>query len=451
MEPLQRLSRRRFVALSSALLATGCSGAGAVSLGDARRELRVAVVSNPQMKDMQRLVDEFERLHPELRVRFVTLPENQARDKITQSVATESGQFDVVMVSNYETPIWAANGWLLDLEPHIRATPGYDPQDVLPPIRSSLTYRGRMHAAPFYGEGSLLMYRKDLFAQAGLRMPPRPSWREVADLAARLDDRAAGRSGICLRGLPGWGEVMAPLNTVLNAFGGRWFDPGWNAQLTSPEVRAGVGFYVDLVRRHGQPGASGHGFTECLTQFSQGDSAMLYDATSAAGTLEDPSDSAVAGRIGYVPAPTGPARKSSWLYSWALAIPTTAERPQDAWAFVAWATSKEYVRTVARRIGWQNLPPGSRSSTYEHPEYQRAAGGFAGPSLEAISTADQDHPTAAPAPYVGLQFLRIPEFVDVGTLVSQQVSAAIAGSKSVDEALEQCQRYAESVGEAYRR
>lgn len=445
-----RVSRRRFVALSSALLATGCSGAGALSAGDGRRELRVAVVSNPQMKDMQRLVDEFERLHPDLRVRFVTLPENQARDKITQSVSTESGQFDVVMVSNYETPIWAANGWLLDLEPYIRATPGYDAQDFLAPIRSSLTYQGRMHSVPFYGEGSLLMYRKDLFEQAGLRMPQRPGWHEVADLAARLDDKPAGRSGICLRGLPGWGEVMAPMNTVLNAFGGRWFDPEWNPQLTSPEVREGVGFYVDLVRRYGQTGASGHGFTECLTQFSQGDSAMMYDATSAAGTLEDPSDSKVSGRIGYVSGPTGPAGKSSWLYSWALAIPNTAERPEDAWTFLSWATSKAYMRTVARRIGWQNLPPGSRQSTYDIPEYQRAAGEFAGPSLAAISTADQDHPTAQPSPYVGLQFLRIPEFVDLGTLVSQQVSAAIAGSKTVDEALRQCQRYAETVGESYR-
>jgi sorbitol/mannitol transport system substrate-binding protein len=445
------VSRRQFVALSSALLATGCSGAGAMSAGDGRRELRVAVVSNPQMKDMQKLVNEFERLNPDLRVRFVTLPENQARDKITQSVATESGQFDVVMVSNYETPIWAGNGWLQDLEPHIARTPGYDRDDIIAPIRNSLTYQGRLHAVPFYGEGSLMMYRKDLFEQAGLQMPQQPTWEQIAEFAEELDDKGAGRSGICLRGLPGWGECMSPVNTVLNAFGGRWFDPAWNAQLTSPEVRRGVGFYVDLVRRHGQVGASGHGFTECLTQFSQGDAAMMYDATSAAGTLEDPSDSTVAGRIGYVRAPLGPAEPSSWLYTWALAVPNTCERPEDAWRFLAWATSKDYVKVVGRRKSWQALPPGSRTSTYQLPEYQRAASVFAGPSLEAISTADQDHPTARPAPYVGLQFLRIPEFVDLGTLVSQQISAAIAGSKPVDEALQQSQRYAETVGETYRR
>lgn len=434
----------------SVLLTAGCAGAGALGFGDERRTVRIAVVANPQMEDMQQLAVEFEREHPELRLRFVTLPENQARDKITQSVATESGQFDVVMVSNYETPIWAANGWLTDLEPYIARTPGYERDDIIAPVRSGLSYEERMHAAPFYGEASLLMYRKDLFEQAGIRMPERPTWQQVADFSARLDDDA-GRSGICLRGLPGWGQVMAPLDTVINAFGGRWFDPRWQAQLTSPEVRRAVSFYVDLVREHGQPGASSSGFTECLTRFSQGNSAMMYDASAAAGTLEDPSESEVVGNVGYAPAPTGPAGQSSWLYSWALAIPKTTEVPEDAWKFVSWATSKEYVRMVGERIGWENLPPGTRRSTYEIPEYQRVASAFADPTRSAIETADQESPTSLPVPYVGLQFLRIPEFVDLGTLVSQQMSAAVAGTKTVDEALRQSQRYAETVGESYQR
>lgn len=446
-----RAGTRGLALFASVLLTAGCAGAGAIGSGDGRRTVRVAVVSNPQMEDMQELTGEFERQHPDLRLRFVTLPENQARDKITQSVSTESGQFDVVMVSNYETPIWAANGWLTDLEPRMAGTAGYDKADILDPIRKSLSYQDRMYAAPFYGEASMLMYRKDLLAQAGIPVPERATWQQVADAAAKLDDEAAGRSGICLRGLPGWGQVMAPLNTVINAFGGRWFDPQWQAQLTSPEVRQAVQFYVDLVRQHGEPGASSSGFTECLTRFSQGQSAMMYDASAGAGTIEDKSESTVSGKVGYAPAPTGPARQSSWLYSWALAIPKTTERPDDAWKFISWATSKEYVRTVGEKIGWENLPPGTRQSTYDTPEYQRAASSFAGPTLQAINSTDQDHPTSQPAPYVGLQFLRIPEFVDVGTLVSQQMSAAVAGSKTVDEALRQSQRYAQTVGESYQR
>ncbi len=437
--------------LASVLLTAGCAGAGTIGSGDGRRVLRVAVVSNPQMEDMQQLAGEFERLHPDLRLRFISLPENQARDKITQSVATGSGQFDVVMVSNYETPIWAANGWLHDLDPRMTATPGYDKDDFIPSIRDSLSYRGHMYAAPFYGETALLNYRKDLFAQAGLTMPENPTWQQVRDMAAKLDQGEGGRAGICLRGLPGWGEVMAPLNTMINSFGGRWFDPQWNAQLTSPQVREAAHFYTDLVRDYGEPGASSTGFSECLTEFGQGNAAMMFDSTSSAGTLEDPEESNVAGKVGYANAPTGPGgKKASWLYTWSLAVPKTAERPDDAWNFISWATSKQYLKTVGERLGWQNLPPGSRRSTYEMPQYQQAAAAFAQPTLRGISQADQTRPSSQPTPYEGLQFVRIPEFVDLGTRVSQQMSAAIAGSKSVDEALAQAQGYAETVGESYR-
>ena len=88
-------------------------------------------------------------------------------------------------------------------------------------------------------------------------------------------------AGICLRGKPGWGEVLAPLDTVINTFGGRWYDENWNAKLNSPEVEKAVKFYVDTVRQYGEPGAATSGFQECATQFTQGKPAMWYDATSA--------------------------------------------------------------------------------------------------------------------------------------------------------------------------
>ena len=155
------------------------------------------------------------------------------------------GEFDVVMISNYETPQWAENGWLVNLSDYVDKTPGYDVNDFIPSLRESLSYEGNMYSVPFYGESSFLMYRKDLFEQAGITMPRDPTWQQVADAAAKLD--SPDMVGICLRGKPGWGEVLAPLDTVINTFGGRWFDMEWNAQLTSPEVREGRA----VLRRHG--------------------------------------------------------------------------------------------------------------------------------------------------------------------------------------------------------
>ena len=229
---------KRWAALAAVagltMTAVGCAGAG--SLGASDNQVTIALVSNSQMTDAQKLSAEFERDNPGTKLKFITLSENQARAKITMSTAMGGSEFDVVMISNFETPQWAKDGWLMNLSEFAQNTPGYDENDFIPSLRESLSHEGNMYAVPFYGESSFLMYRKDLFEQAGIQVNQdpnyQPQWQEVADWAKKLktDDRA----GICLRGKPGWGEVLAPLDTVINTFGGRWFDEQWNAQLNTP-------------------------------------------------------------------------------------------------------------------------------------------------------------------------------------------------------------------------
>lgn len=437
------------LAVTAILTLTGCAGAGSFTSGGGQA-VTIAMVSNSQMQDAISLSGEFERANPGIKLRFISLSENEARAKITSSVATGGGEFDVVMISNYETPQWAADGWLTDLSPYEARTPGYDAQDFISSLRSSLSYKGDMYSVPFYGESSFLMYRKDLFAQAGLTMPDQPTWEQVAQFAAKLNDPAHGRSGICLRGDPGWGESLAPLDTVINTFGGRWFDENWHAQLNSPQVEKAVEFYVNLVRKYGEPGAATAGFSECATNLTQGDTAMWYDATSAVSTVEDPSSSKVVGKIGYVLAPIVQKPNSGWLYTWSLGIPKTSKHTDAAWKFISWMTSKDYIRHIGQTLGWSHVPPGSRNSTYQIPEYAAAAKAYGPITLQAMSTVDPEHPTVQPVPYTGVQFLAIPEFQDLGTRVSQQISAAIAGSESVQTALQQSQQYAETVGKSYR-
>jgi polyol transport system substrate-binding protein len=432
---------------ATALFVTGCAGAG--SLGNGGRTLVVAIVSNAQMKDAISLKGEFEKNNPGVNLKFVSLPENEARAKITASTATQGGEFDVVMISNYEAPQWAANGWLENLEPHMKATPGYDEADFIPSIRESLSYQNQMYAVPFYGESSFVVYRKDLFQQAGLTMPAHPTWDQIADYAAKLDNKQTGVSGICLRGKPGWGESLAPFTTVANTFGAQWFDQDWNAKLTSPEFTKAANFYVNLVRDHGEVGASSAGFTECGTRYAQGNAAMWYDATSMTGTTEDPSTSLVVGKNGYAPAPVDKTQASGWLYTWSLAIPKVAKDKDDAWKFMAWMTDKEYAQKVGETYGWNRVPPGTRKSTYEIPQYKEAAKAYAQPTLDGIANANQQKTMVNPVPYPGIQFVGIPEFQDLGTRVSQQLSAAIAGQTSVADALAQSQKYAETVGKSY--
>ncbi|WBB52888.1 sugar ABC transporter substrate-binding protein [Verrucosispora sp. WMMD573] len=447
--------RRRGPAALAAVLAvtlgsTACSGAGGGSSSDGTA-ITVLMVGNPLMEDLAKITADNFTKDTGIEVRFTILPENELRDRVTQDVATQGGQYDVATIGAYEAPIWAQNDWLHELNSYADADTAYDKGDLLEPMVASLSGTdGKLYAAPFYGESSFLMYNKELFAAEGLTMPERPTWQQVAELAEQLDDDASGVSGICLRGLPGWGELFAPLTTVVNTFGGTWFEQDWTPKVNAPEFTEATQFYVDLLREHGQPGAPQSGFTECLNTFGQGKAAMWYDATSAAGTLEDPNASTVAGKVGYAYAPVNQTESSGWLWAWALAMPKTTKNADAAWKFISWATGKEYEKLVGSSLGWSRVPAGKRQSTYEIAEYRQSAEAFADITLKSIQEADPVSPGVQPRPALGVQFVGIPEFADLGTKVSQEVSAAIAGQTTVEQALADGQRLAEEAASNHR-
>lgn len=439
-------------AAAAALLTTGvaCSGAGGSGGPAGGARLNVLMVNNPQMIELQKLTADHFTKETGIKVNFTVLPENDVRDKISQDFSNQAGQYDVATISNYEVPIYAKNNWLHPLDEQVAADPGFDQGDILEPLRTSLTAAdGKLYAEPFYGESSFLMYRKDVFAEKGLTMPDRPTWQQVADLAARADGARAGMKGICLRGMPGWGEVMAPLTTVVNTMGGTWFTEDWQARLTAPEFKQATSFYVGLLRDHGQPGAPQSGYAECLGSLSQGKTAMWYDATAAAGSLEA-ADSPVKGKIGYVRAPVEKTESSGWLYTWAFGVQKASKNADSAWKFISWASGKKYEELVGEQIGWADVPAGKRASTYTNAQYLKESAAFSAVTLDAIKGSRPDNPGVQPRPAPGIQFVGIPEFTDLGTKVSQEISAAIAGRQSVDEALAKSQALAEKVGEEYR-
>lgn len=444
----KRLVLSAAVLSASALAVSGCAGAGGGGGGgaDGKTTLTLATVNNPQMKDMEELKGEFEKEHPDISVKFIQMEENDLRDAVTKDVATKGGQYDIVTVGSYEVPIWGQNDWLTDLTDLTAETEGYDVDDILPPVRTALTVDDKLFAVPFYGESSFLMYNKDLLAAAGITLSDHPTWQEVADAARALktDDVA----GICLRGKPGWGELFAPLTTVVQTFGGNWFDEDWNAQVNGEGFTEAVQFYTDLVKDAGQRDPVSTGFTECLNLFTQGKAAIWYDATSAAGSVESPELSQVAGKVGYTHAPVVETEESGWLWSWNLAIPKTSKKQEAAWEFVSWATSKDYIKLVGEELGWSRVPPGSRESTYQLPEYQEEAAAFADLTKDIMMSVNPEQPGVAPQPWVGIQYVTVPEFQDLGNQVSQEIAEVFAGRATVEEALANGQQLAEAVGEA---
>jgi sorbitol/mannitol transport system substrate-binding protein len=405
----------------------------------AATELVIATVNNGHMIEMQKQTKVFEQANPDIKVKWVTLEEGVLRQRVTTDIATKGGQFDIMTIGMYETPIWGKKGWLQEL----KTDAAYDVDDLLPAMRNGLSTGGKLYAAPFYGESSMLMYRKDLADKAGVTVPDRPTWEQVRDLAAKIHNPKEGVYGICLRGKPGWGDNMAFLTTLVNTSGGQWFDMNWKPQLESKPWKDAITFYVDLLKKYGPPGSSANSFNEILALYNAGKCGMWVDATIAASFITDPKQSKVADKVAFAQAPTMVTPKgANWLWAWALAIPAGSKKVDAAQKFVSWATSKEYIALVGKTNGWGSVPTGTRKSTYANADFQKAAK-FATAEKAAIDSANPEDSTLPKSPYVGVQYAAIPEFQSIGIAVGQQMSSALAGKTTVDAALKAGQVAAE--------
>lgn len=428
--PAARLFRKSVVA--AALLATALSASAATTV-------TIASLNNGDMIELQKLSSTFEKENPDIKLKWVILEENVLRQRVTTDIATDGGSFDVMLIGAYEAPIWAKKGWLVPMD---KLPASYDLEDVSKTSRDSLSHDGKLYALPFYVESSMTYYRKDLFDKLGLTMPDQPTYTQIGEFAKTLTEKG-GVYGLCLRGKAGWGENMAYLTTLVNTFGGRWFDENWKATVDTPEWKNALTFYVDNMQKYGPPGSSTNGFNENLTLFASGKCGIWIDATVAAGMLFNPKESQVADKVGFAQAPVAVTPKgASWLWSWALAIPKSSKVQDAAKKFAMWATSKEYIQLVAKDKGWTSVPPGTRDSTYAQPEYLAAAP-FAKMVQKAIQSANPNDATLKKVPYTGIQFVGIPEYQSIGTVVGQTVAGALAGQDTVAAALKSGQAAAD--------
>ena len=231
---------------------------------------------------------------------------------------------------------------------------------------------------------------------------------------------------------------MASLDTVINTFGGEWYNTSWQAQLNSPADTAAINFYVNLIKADGESGASNDSFNQLLTLYGQGKCAMWYDSTVAATSLATTYPSVYA-NTGYAFAPVDKTTSSGWLWSWSLGIP---QGVSDQWPPGSGSpgpppsstTASSRRSTAGRRC---RRAAGPRSTAT--PNYLKAAAPFANITLQSIDGTDPDHPTVNPVPYVGVQYVDIPQFETLGMSVGQQIAGAIAGTESVSQAISAAQ------------
>ncbi len=412
--------------------------------------VNIALANNPISQAMSRLVQE-EYKAENVTVNVSVLPENDLRQRLTTEASTGGTTYDIFYIGPYEAQTWAKNGWLENLEPYFddltaEEIEWYDRDDLIQGMVDSVSLDGEAYALPFYGESSFIMYNKELFEKNNLKMPDEPTWEEIYALAKKIHDPANGIVGMTMRGAPGWGMSGAPFVTMVNAFGGRFYDMDWNATVDTPEQREAWKMYKKILREAGQADILSYTYNECIALMSSGNCGIYYDATSIAPPLEA-ADSKIKGKVGYVMAPTQKMKyNTAWLWNWAMGInPKSSDaKKKAAFDFMLWATSKDYIKkTVELDPTGSSTPPASRSSTYELPVYAKAP--YASMTLKTLEGMDFTKPTLDPVPYVGLQYIAIPEFADAGTKMTEYLADYVVDKISLDEAIRKTQAVFEQV------
>ena len=276
----------------------------------------------------------------------------------------------------------------------------------------------------------MLMYRWDLADKAGVKFAERPTWNDVRDAAAKMHDPKAGVYGICLRGKPGWGDNMAFITTMVNSFGGQWFDMGWKPQLESKPRQEAITFYVDLLKKYGPPARARTASTRSWRSTTRASARCGSIATIAASFITDLKQSKVANKVAFAQGPTAPRRRAPTGCGPGAGDSAGTKNAADAQKFITWATRRNTSSWWAKTNGWGHVPTGTRKSTYANPEFLKAAV-FAEAEKKAIDSANPERQHAAQEPHVGVQFAAIPEFQAIGIAVGQQMSAALSGKTSV--------------------
>src|SRR4051794_5222245 len=454
MHEARNRNTHRLVKVLVAVIVVGIvalASLAATAMGRASgKTISVAIVANPQMQDIASLTPSLFTAKTGIKVKYTILDEGKLREVTTRDVGSGGKAFDAVMIGMYETPQFGSAGLLNDLTPKAKSDKSYNYNDLIPAVRGGLSANGKLYASPFYAESSFLMYRKDVMVKDHVTVPARPTWQQVAAIARKVN--TSSMAGICLRGKPGWGDLGASFTTVLNTFGGTWWSSTADgkpaqAQVDQPQFKTALDFYAKLVQDAGEKDAANSSFNECLAQYQAGKVAMWYDATVAAGLLEA-KDSPVRGKNGYALAPVDKTKASGWLWSWALAIPKSSPDAADAWKYVSWATSADYIKAAGTKTkgGWASIPPGTRLSTYRIPQYKQAASAFASKTLAAMQAAPINNPGTSKRPGLpGVQYVGVPQFQDVGNRCTQLFSSVIAGSTKDTSAISQCQQIASSA------
>ena len=340
---MKNVIRSALVALSSLCIATG-----AIAQGQAK-EIRVLLANHPYGELLKAALPEFESATG-IKVNAESLQESQLTTKLTTEFATNSSSVDVFMTRPLqEGKMFYKNGWYEPLA-------AYDFSDYPKNVMSVSTFGSKSYIVPLVTEWQVLYYRKDLLANAGVKVPA--TFAELEAAAKKLNSDSV--AGFASRGKGA--AAVTQLSSYVYNYGGRYLDKGVAVFDSKPAVAA-IRFYGMMLASYGPKGVTSMSWENVMPLFQAGKIAMWTDASVFYGQIIDPSKTQLgADKVGIANFPAGPTTNSPFIVtSWGMAVAKQSKKKDLAMKFVDWATSKELAAkgmlaniTMARSSVWED-------------------------------------------------------------------------------------------------
>lgn len=400
-------------------------------------QISVAVIPASYFENLITLLPQFEALTG-IKVRMEKVPPGQIRQKALLDLSSKTGTYATHAADPMYYPLYVSNKWVEPLDKYLNDASLTDANwfnynDIFKAWRDADSVDGKPYGIPYDGEVTVQVYRKDLYAQKGLK--PADTFEQLLANAKALTDPANRIHGLALRGFSGAGQNMYIYPSILRGFGGNWFK-GKDLVVNSPEAVAALEWYVNALTQYAPPAVRNWNWPDIADAFSQGTVACYIDAHSSAAVLNNPEKSKVVGKIGFARWPRGPAGKrvtSIWNWGFPINAALSDKAKRATWLFITWAASAE----TQARTSWNFAGPAKRSglnrtSSWKSKEFagamQGAGDNFIAAALESL---EQDTDVEWRP--------RVPQWPAIGEAMATSIQAALVGQKKAKEALDEAQ------------
>lgn len=394
--------------------ATTGGGAGTTDPEQVQGTVRVVMEEVPDTDIVESMLPAFQEQYPNVDVRIEALPYDQMRDRIVSSFLATDPTYDLIVVDNPWMTDFARGEFLAPLDDRIDAVDGFEYEDFSEPLREIAEVDGGTYAVPFYNYALALVYRRDLYERAGLQPP------ETLDELRRNADEltTSNRAGIAMQPQRGY-KIFEEWANYLFAAGGSIQDDSGQVTLDSPEAREALQAYIDIYENSAPENSLNWAFDEAIRSAGAGRAAQLISYNWTLPTLQQQNEDFTIAEV-----PGGKAVLGAWYWG----LPANSANPDAAWAFVSWIASQEQEK---RRVIEGGAPV--RTSALEDPEVWER--GFGEDYYRTVQAALEDAEPLADGPNAE----------EMITVVGEELNAAVARQKSVDEAITAAARRAQET------